>query len=416
MLKYLNIFLFPPLFFALVSDGIAQYPFSDDLYSWYSFGDCPQTQNLQDELGNTVGLFKGGLSPDCVCGVRDTAVRLDGGNDFIEFEGNLENIFSTRDFTVSFYLQPAPRVGLQEVLGKRNNCDDVFFFSVTYNSNTAEITATLQENASKRAVVTAPIDPQACWTHVAIVRNDEQVLLYIDGREVDESLTNSRVDITNGARFLVSPRSKSPCPGLVPFAGYFDELLLYRRALEPAEIDKVYLATERILNQDTTIFIGNSVPIDVNLSCTNTFSWTPVEGVADPSDPETALSPESTTTYALRFTESGICTSTDSIRIRVIDPSQLNCDELFLPSAFTPNGDGLNETFGISNPYVIQELISFEILDRWGSQVFQTTDPNERWDGSFRGQPMNPGIVYYRLRYTCGDEEKIEVGNVSIIR
>jgi gliding motility-associated-like protein len=396
--------------------AIAQYPFPDDLYSWYSFEGCPQTQNITDQLGNTVGVFKGGLSPDCVCGVRDTALRLDGGNDYIEFEGNLENIFSTRDFTVSFYLQPAPRVGLQEVIGKRNNCDDVYFFSVTYNSNTAEVTAILQENASKRAEVKAKIDPQACWTHVTIVRDDEKVWLYIDGEEVDESVTNSRVDVTNGDRLMISPRSKKPCQGLVPFAGYIDELLLYRRALEPSEIDQIYLATERIRNVDTTIFIGSSVPIEVNLSCTNIFSWTPTTGVADPSDPETVLSPEVTTTYALRFTESGICTSTDSIRIRVIDPSQLDCDELFLPSAFTPNGDGLNETFGISNPYVIQELISFEILDRWGSQVFLTTDPNDRWDGSFRGQPMNPGIVYYRLRYRCGGEEKIDVGNVTIIR
>lgn len=397
-------------------DAQAQYPLTVDLFAWYSFEGCPQTQNIKDNLGNTAGVFKGALSPDCVCGVRDTALRMDGGNDYIEFEGNLENIFSTRDFTMSFYLRPAPRVGLQEVFGKRNNCDDEFFFSVTYSSNTSQLTAILQENTSKRSQVSAEIDPQTCWTHVVIRRDNETLQLYIDGDLVSENVSNGRVDVTNGARLLLSPRSKTPCPGLAPFAGFVDELLFYRRALEPEEIGGLYLATERILTPDTTIFIGNSVPVEVNVSCTNQFSWTPTFGVDNPSAAEPVLSPDETTTYAVRFTEAGVCTSVDSIRIRVIDPTQLDCDELFLPSAFTPNGDGLNETFGISNPYVIQELISFEILDRWGSQVFMTTDPNARWDGSFRGQPMNPGVVYYRLRYRCGGEERINVGSVSLIR
>ncbi|MFN9940082.1 MAG: gliding motility-associated C-terminal domain-containing protein, partial [bacterium] len=80
------------------------------------------------------------------------------------------------------------------------------------------------------------------------------------------------------------------------------------------------------------------------------------------------------------------CVATDSIYISVVDPNTLSCNTVFLPGAFTPNGDGLNDVYGISNPYAIQQLHTFEIFDRWGARVFYTTQVFDQWDGSFQGQ------------------------------
>ncbi|MBO6518362.1 MAG: gliding motility-associated C-terminal domain-containing protein, partial [Bacteroidia bacterium] len=114
---------------------------------------------------------------------------------------------------------------------------------------------------------------------------------------------------------------------------------------------------------------------------------------------------------------SGIaCSIVDSIRINVIDPDDLSCEEVFLPKAFTPNDDGLNDTYGISNPFAIQELISFEIFDRWGGRVFYTENPQDAWDGYFKGVPVNPGIMLYKVNYICEGEEKISTGSVTILR
>ena len=89
---------------------------------------------------------------------------------------------------------------------------------------------------------------------------------------------------------------------------------------------------------------------------------------------------------------------------------------MYLPKAFTPNGDGINDSYGISNPFAVRELISFEIYDRWGGRVFSTDNPFETWDGTSKGQYLNPGVLLYRVRFRCDDEEIIDVGSLSIIR
>ena len=112
------------------------------------------------------------------------------------------------------------------------------------------------------------------------------------------------------------------------------------------------------------------------------------------------------------------CVARDSLVLQVIDPEELNCTTLFVPKAFTPNGIGpvANETFGISNPFAIGELLSFEVYDRYGGQVFRTADRFARWDGSFKGQPVNPGVMLWRAVYRCRDEELIRTGSVTILR
>ena len=91
--------------------------------------------------------------------------------------------------------------------------------------------------------------------------------------------------------------------------------------------------------------------------------------------------------------------------------------EAQLPSAFTPNNDGRNDTYGISNAVVLgNKLIDFEIFDRWGGRIFFTTDPTAQWDGRFNGQELNPGVLLYRVRYFCDEEEQVDVGSLTLLR
>jgi len=121
--------------------------------------------------------------------------------------------------------------------------------------------------------------------------------------------------------------------------------------------------------------------------------------------------------YNVEFTNNVLgCLTLDSIRIIVIDPADLDCGKVFMPNAFTPNNDGRNDTYGISNPYAISDLVSFEIFDRWGGRVFLATDPMEQWDGNFKGEPMNPGVLLYKVIFRCDGEEIVDVGSLSILR
>ena len=115
-----------------------------------------------------------------------------------------------------------------------------------------------------------------------------------------------------------------------------------------------------------------------------------------------ALSPLATpiesTTYRVSY-NNGTCTSTDTVRIFVADKDKLDCDNLLLPKAFTPNNDGLNDRYGISNVFLIDTMEYFEIYDRWGAKVWETREAAEQWDGTLKGEPLNSGMYLYKIKY-----------------
>ena len=87
-----------------------------------------------------------------------------------------------------------------------------------------------------------------------------------------------------------------------------------------------------------------------------------------------------------------------------------------VPVAFSPNGDGHNDCFGIrrKGDVTIEE---FSIYDRWGMGVFTTTrNPSECWDGNFRGRPQETGTYVYviKARSFCG--EITRTGVVILVR
>ena len=126
-----------------------------------------------------------------------------------------------------------------------------------------------------------------------------------------------------------------------------------------------------------------------------------------------------TQAYTVRIQDAeSTCIAQDSIVLQVVDPDELDCSQIFLPEAFTPNGIGpaANETFGISNPFALPELLSFEIYDRYGAQMFQTTDAFGRWDGTFKGQAVEPGLAVWRVVYRCEGVEEVLSGSVMVLR
>ena len=78
--------------------------------------------------------------------------------------------------------------------------------------------------------------------------------------------------------------------------------------------------------------------------------------------------------------------------------------DLFIPNIFSPNTDGENEIFMIyANSRNINEIQSFEVFDRWGEKVFeqfnfQPNDPVHGWDGTLRGEELDPAVFVYYAR------------------
>ena len=73
---------------------------------------------------------------------------------------------------------------------------------------------------------------------------------------------------------------------------------------------------------------------------------------------------------------------------------------IHIPTAFTPNGDPYNNTFGLSGLTQGVVKMTMSIYNRWGEQVFYATDPTDRWDGTYKGEPVMTGVYIYRIEFT----------------
>jgi gliding motility-associated-like protein len=107
----------------------------------------------------------------------------------------------------------------------------------------------------------------------------------------------------------------------------------------------------------------------------------------------------------------GGCSDTTSVEIPV-SPS----DTILLPNAFTPDGDGYNDEFGILYAGKM-DILSFRIFNRWGNLVFRTEDITQKWNGIYKDKPQNHGTYVY---YVKGRNEQGNIleykGNFSLIR
>jgi gliding motility-associated-like protein len=97
---------------------------------------------------------------------------------------------------------------------------------------------------------------------------------------------------------------------------------------------------------------------------------------------------------------------------------------VFVPNAFSPNGDGMNDIFTVYGSNDVSRVKSFMIFDRWGEVVHMSedfapnsTDPNNGWDGTFRGKAMNPAVfVYFAEIELTNGETVIRKGDVTLIK
>lgn len=397
-----------------------QAPTDLGLSAFYTFdGNLEDATGTSDNAGVIEGFAEFG------CGVDATALSFGGDGNFLRIPGgntnNVNRDFSDADFTVAFYFKPTPGSNAtQYLISKRDtNCTVLQFFSIRYAPLTRTVSATLRQQ-NQEARIDHQLNNDNCWQHVTLTRRENRLRLFINTVEVGEALSRSRVDITNDGELQIGSGN---ClnNGEASFTGLIDELRVYNRSLLETEIANLFSGPDRIQVVTDRIFLGQPVDVSLNSPCGVSFQWSPQTGVSDPNIAEPTITPVEagiqSFIVAIEDAESN-CTARDSVVLQVIDPDELDCSQVFLPKAFTPNGIGPteNETFGISNPFAIAELLSFEIYDRYGGRMFQTTDPFARWDGSFNGQPVEPGTAVWRLVFICEGVEEVLSGTVVVLR
>ncbi len=161
--------------------------------------------------------------------------------------------------------------------------------------------------------------------------------------------------------------------------------------------------------EDASIVIGQSVTL--NGTGDAELLWTPAAGVSDVTIANPEVSPVSPTTYFLTtFSDLG-CPATDSVFVDI----SFDID-LIVPTAFSPNGDGVNDVFRLF-PDGINEVRYFRIYNRWGEIVFDGEDITSEWDGTFNGEMQDIGVYVVVIRAVRPvSSDMLFQGNVTLIR
>lgn len=168
---------------------------------------------------------------------------------------------------------------------------------------------------------------------------------------------------------------------------------------------------DRILADGSTSIVGGP---GTTLGSQYTYSWSPANiGFKGPTNvPVTDVRPPYDITYYLTVTNTDGCKTIDSVLI------QVPCDNINLPNAFKPSSTySTTNKFGLLNQQLVK-INYFKIFDRWGKEVFTTTDPQGKWDGKVDGKEAPMGVYVWEVDANCANTQQRfrRSGNVTLIR
>lgn len=144
-----------------------------------------------------------------------------------------------------------------------------------------------------------------------------------------------------------------------------------------------------------------------------TYIWSPPIALSSATGQTTAASPDDDATYQVTIFGNG-CEAKTQVSVVVLE---FICGDvyIFVPSGFTPNEDGENDVVYVRGDNLLE--IDFKIFDRWGEMVFSSTDQADGWDGTFKGELLDPDVYVYHLKAICFDgQESLIKGNISLLR
>ncbi len=166
----------------------------------------------------------------------------------------------------------------------------------------------------------------------------------------------------------------------------------------------------RILNNDTLINYGDQIQLFAE--GTSNYLWTPAAPLNDPQRADPVAEPLVTTLFMVAGYEPDGCPPKyDSVLVRVNLREQIQ-----IPSAFSPNGDGLNDIFRVAN-LKFSKILLFQVFNRWGEEVYLAPLGMNGWDGTWNGAEQPVGTYFYHIQVAFPDNTmETFTGDVTLVR
>lgn len=395
---------------------------------------------------NTAGIMTADAGADaafCVDGYVSVPLSGSGtGNSFswtpaaVLNNSSLPNPVATIDTTTKFYLTVSNGTG----------CSKADSVTITINKN--PIVKTLKDTVicqNAPLVLTTTGAANYSWSPAAYVSNPVSAnpqyiapnaqTLYVTGTDANGCIGKDTINVDVKPRTTFSaPEGKTICRGnSVQLTGvngnafnyvwspvaYLSNPLIESPVANPPFTTLYTLKVwDNVCKNDSTFLVPVTVlsaPIvkatksndlncnkpftQLNASGAATYTWQPAYALSNDSIANPFANPASTTTYYVYGKDTGICAGVDSITVM----ADFKNHGIILPNSFTPNGDGINDCFGIKYYRDVQDL-EFIIFNRYGTAVFKTHNANDCWDGNYKGKPAGAGnyVYYIRGKTLCG--------------
>ena len=175
-------------------------------------------------------------------------------------------------------------------------------------------------------------------------------------------------------------------------------------------------AVLQILPGDSTIEAGSSLQLTTvfgpyPVDSIHGYQWAPATGLNCNDCPNPLATPYANQTdFTLTVTYNNGCIATSTIRINAN-----GAPPIYVPNAFTPNGDGVNDVWFVYGTGI--KDFRATVFNRWGEKVFESDDQFQGWDGTYRGQLQPPNVYVYVVEVVyLSDEKATKKGSVTLIR
>ncbi len=217
------------------------------------------------------------------------------------------------------------------------------------------------------------------------------------------------------ANFLNDSNISNPV-SITPTVNFIDYIVTVSDVLgcpKPVK-DTVRVTVENIIAdagpRDTSIVSGQ--PLQLNATGSTIFNWTPNQWLNNPNISNPISLPQDNIEYIVMVSNSVGCFDVDTIRVHYykVIPG------FFVPTAFSPNGDGVND---IIKPIALglKSIDIFSIYNRWGQLIFTTSQIGEGWDGKFKGVPQEMGTYVWYAKGTDYANKKLQKkGSLVLVR
>jgi gliding motility-associated-like protein len=235
----------------------------------------------------------------------------------------------------------------------------------------------------------------------------DAVICYGKTTQLSANITGSNF-LWSPVNSMVDPNSLSPVVGPATTTKYALQVYDTLGCPKPSYDSVLVTVIPKVIafaGHDTSIV--RSQPLQLNATGGANYKWTPSSNLSNAfiANPVALFNDgPDTVSYNVRVSTPDGCFGNDSIKIFIFNTKP----DVFIPSAFTPNGDGLNDVF---RPTVagMKQFLYFRVYNRWGQLLFNTSALDKGWDGTYNGTKQESGTYVYSI-------EAIDFNNKSYLK